>query len=83
MSKSGNMDDEKEQIEKLRQAFSLPIFGSRLKNELTRLKKVEPDDAELVKTLSAFYINFQMKKEAQEDEEQAVPRILYSKFLGE
>ena len=50
---------------------------------MTRLKKVEPDDAELVKTLSAFYINFQMKKEAQEDEEQAVPRILYSKFLGE
>ena len=83
MSKSSKMDDEKEQIEKLRQAFSLPIFGSRLKNELSRLKKVEPDDAELVKTLSAFYINFQMKKEAQEDEEQAVPRILYSKFLAE
>ena len=82
MSKSSKMDDEKEQIEKLRQAFSLPIFGSRLKNELTRLKKVEPDDAELVKTLSAFYINFQMKKEAQEDEVQAVPRILYSKFLA-
>jgi len=82
ISKSNELDDEKEKIENLRKAFSLPIFGSRLKNELTRLKKVEPDDVDLVKTLSAFYVNFQLKKEAEEEEEEATPKILYSAFLA-
>lgn len=81
ISKSGKMDDEKEMIEQLRKAFSLPLFGSRLKNELTRLKKIEPDDTDLIKTLTSFYINFQLKEKSEQDEEETTPRILYSKFI--
>jgi superfamily II DNA or RNA helicase len=76
--------DQKETIETLRKAFSIPILKGKLNRELLKIKKNEMDDLELIKTLSELYLHYELQNQLkQNEEENKSPRILYSKFVGD
>ena len=76
--------DQKETIETLRKAFSIPILKGKLNRELLKIKKSEMSDTELIETLRELYLHYELQKQLkQNEEENKSPRILYSKFIGD
>ena len=78
------LSDQKETIETLRKAFSIPILKGKLNRELLKIKKSEMTDSELIKTLSELYLHYELQNQVKQNEEESKsPRILYSKFVGD
>ena len=84
IDKDKKLSEQKETIETLRKAFSIPILKGKLNRELLKIKKSEMTDLELIKTLSALYLHFELQNQVKlNEEENKSPRILYSKFVGD
>jgi hypothetical protein len=84
IDKDKKLSEQKETIETLRKAFSIPILKGKLNRELLKIKKSEMTDLELIKTLSALYLHFELQNQVKLNEgESKSPRILYSKFVGD
>ena len=78
------LSEQKETIETLRKAFSIPILKGKLNRELLKIKKSEMNDSELIKSLSELYLHYELQNQVkQNEEENKSPRILYSKFVGD
>ena len=74
--------DEKETIETLRKAFSIPISKGKLNRELLKIKKSDMNNLELIKTLSELYLHYELQNQVKQDEEESkTPRILYSEYV--
>lgn len=74
--------EQKEIIETLRKAFSIPILKGKLNRELNKIKKSNMENSELIKTLSELYINYELQNQIKRNEEEdKSPRILYSKYV--
>ena len=74
--------DQKDAIEALRKAFSIPIIKGRLNRELLKIKKSDLDDLELINSLRELYIHYELQNQVKRQEEGIKsPRILYSKYL--
>ena len=75
--------DERETIDTLHKAFSIPILKGKLNRELLKIKKSDMDNSELIKHLSALYIHYELQNQVKKQEEDTQsPRILYSKYVG-
>ena len=84
LDKDKKLSDQKEAIETLRKAFSIPILKGKLNRELLKIKKSEMNDSELIKTLSELYLHYELQNQVKQNEEESKsPRILYSKFVGD
>ena len=84
IDKDKKLSEQKETIETLRKAFSIPILKGKLNRELLKIKKSEMNDSELIKTLSALYLHYELQNQVKlNEEENKSPRILYSKFVGD
>jgi superfamily II DNA/RNA helicase len=82
MDNKKEFKDQKETIETLRKAFSIPILKGKLNRELNKIKKSEMDDFELLNNLSQLYIHYELQNQlTQNEEESKSPKILYSKYL--
>jgi superfamily II DNA or RNA helicase len=76
--------DQKETIETLRKAFSIPILKGKLNRELNKIKKSEMDDTELLQNLSQLYLHYELQNQIKQNEEDsASPRILYSEYVSD
>jgi len=76
--------DEKETIETLRKAFSIPILKGKLNRELLKIKKSDMDNSELIKTLSELYLHYELQNQVKQDEKESKsPRILYSEYVSD
>lgn len=76
--------DQKDTIETLRKAYSVPILKGKLNRILNQLKKNDMADSELLNHLSRLYIHYNLQKQVkQENDEVESPRILYSKYIGD
>jgi len=84
MASVKEFSDEKETIETLRKAFSIPILKGKLNRELLQIKKSEMSNSELIKTLSQLYLHYELQNQLKKDEEESKsPRILYSAYIGD
>ena len=78
----GKHSDQKEMIETLRKAFSIPIIKGRLNRELLKMKKSDLDDSELINSLRQLYLHYELQNHVKRQEEGIQsPRILYSKYV--
>jgi superfamily II DNA or RNA helicase len=83
LDKDKKFEKQKEEIEKLRKAFSIPILKGKLNRELGKIKKTEMNDSELFESLKDLYRNYELQNQIKQSEEESKsPRILYSKFVG-
>ncbi len=81
-AESKEFADQKEIIETLRKAFSIPILKGKLNRELNKIKKSDIENSELIKTLSELYIHYELQNQVKKSEEEdKSPRILYSKYV--
>ena len=77
-------EDQLAEIETLRKAFSIPILRGKLNRELGKIRKSEMNDSDLINHLSGLYRNFELQKQVnQNEEENKLPRILYSKYVSD
>jgi len=74
----------KEMVDTLHMAFSIPILKGKLNRELNRIRKAELDDEQFIDALSDIYRNFELQKNLeQREKELTAPRIVYSEYVGE
>lgn len=74
----------KEMIDTLHIAFSIPILKGKLNRELNHIRKAELDNEQFVDALSEIYRNFELQKNIeQREKELEAPRIVYSEYVGE
>ena len=75
--------EQKNKIDQLRKAYSIPIIKGKLNRELLKIKKSDVDDSELIENLSQLYLHYDLhnniKKNAEENNN---PKILYSEYVG-
>ena len=84
MAKTKEFINEREEIDILRKAFSVPITRGKLNRELLKIKKSDMNYSELKINLSDLYMHFDLQKQVQRnDEESKSPRILYSRYIYE
>lgn len=84
MADTKEFSDEKETIETLRKAFSIPILKGKLNRELLKIKKSDMDNSELIKILSELYLHYELQNQVKQDEKESKsPRILYSEYVSE
>ena len=84
ISRSSKHFKNKEMVDPLSTAFSIPILKGKLNRELNRIRKAKLDDSQLIDALSEIYRNFDLqKKTEQREKEAAAPRIVYSEYIGE
>ncbi len=73
---------DKETIETLRKAYSIPILKGKLNKELLKIKKSQMNDLDLIQHLSQLYIHYNLQSKMEQNEEESKsPRILYSKYV--
>ena len=74
--------EQRETIETLRKAFSIPIIKGKLNRELLKMKKSNMENSELINSLSQLYIHYELQNQIKKQEEGIkAPRILYSKYV--
>ncbi len=84
MSNDENYVDKNETIEKLRKAFSISIPKGRLRKEVEKIRKSEMGNSELIKTLSELYLQYELKNQIKQgEEEEKTRRILYSEYMSD
>lgn len=74
----------RDMIDTLHIAFSIPILKGKLNRELNHIRKAELDNEQFVDALSEIYRNFELQKNIEQRErEPEAPRIVYSEYVGE
>ena len=82
LASNNEFSKKREEIEKLRQGFSIPILKGKLSRRLLKIKQSGMGDSELFENLSDIYKFFELyKKVNQKEKEKNSPRILYSKYV--
>lgn len=77
-----NFLDQKETIDTLLKAYSIPIMRGRLNKELLKIKKSGMSEPDLIKNLSQLYLHYDLQNQVKRNEEESKsPRILYSKYV--
>ena len=83
ISKNKEFSDQKEMIETLRKAYSIPILKGKLNRELGKIRKSEMSDSDTINNLSQLYLHYELQNQVEQNEEERnSPRILYSKYVG-
>lgn len=83
MDKDDKFKDERQEIETLLTAYSIPIRKGKLNRELLKIKKAGMDDAGMLDSLRQLYRNYNLQNQVkQERGEDASPKILYSMYVG-
>ena len=83
ISKNKEFSDQKEMIETLRKAYSIPILKGKLNRELGKIRKSEMNDSDTINNLSQLYLHYELQNQVEQNEEERnSPRILYSKYVG-
>lgn len=73
----------RDMIDTLHLAFSIPILKGKLNRELNHIRKAELDNEQFVGALSEIYRNFELQKNIERREkEPGTPRIVYSEYVG-
>lgn len=84
IGKNKRFENQKEIIETLRKAYCLPIQKGKLNRELLKIKKGDMNDADIISSLTQLYLYYDLQNKVKKQEEEiSLPRILYSKYLGD
>ena len=82
MASTKEFINNKDEIDTLRKALSIPILKGKLNRELVKIRKSEMSDFDLLKNLHDLYLHFELQKQVkQAEEESQSPRILYSRYI--
>jgi len=74
----------REMVDALHAAFSIPILKGKLNRELNHVRKAELDNEQFVDALSEIYRNFELQKKVEmREKESKAPRIVYSVYVGD
>lgn len=85
MYKAIDMYAQRDKIDTLLKAYSVPIFKGKLNRELLKLKQAEITDTQLFAALSQLYITYELQTHIKkaEGEDGGSPKILYSIYGGD
>ena len=74
--------EQREAIETLRKAYSIPMMKGKLNKELFKIKKSEMSNSDLIENLSQLYLHYELQNQVKQSEEESrTPKILYSKYV--
>jgi len=74
----------REMVDALYAAFSIPRPKGKLNRELNHVRKAELGNEQFIDALSEIYRNFELQKNVeQREKESEAPRIVYSAYVGD